>query len=299
MSLDDYQQLINVHADKVIEDSRKSEIEKMELAKAIGLMAPNAPLVAKLDQLIADDSPEVSCYAIKSAARLLREESLPAIIRRLGHPSIREDAVGALQKYGRSAVDALEEHLAAGGGDVASRRAAVEVLARIGTPDAVGILTRELGRGAGELDAAIIDALDRLRSLKAEVRLPERDVERKTLALVQEYCRTFLELQGLETGDQTTGQRLQMERTLETLFADIFKLLGLAYPHKDISQAWQNLKSGSRTSVAYAVELLDNTLRKEMKDVILPLVEEMTPPERVQKFQKILRTFPRPGTLSD
>ncbi len=149
------------------------------------------------------------------------------------------------------------------------------------------------------MDAAIIDALDRLRSLKAEVRLPERDVERKTLALVQEYCRTFLELQGLETGDQSAEQRRQMERTLEALFADIFKLLGLAYPHEDISQAWQNLKSGSGNSIAYAVELLDNTLKKEMKDVILPLVEEMTPSERVQRLQKILRTFPRPGTPSD
>jgi hypothetical protein len=36
-----------------------------------------------------------------------------------------------------------------------------------------------------------------------------------------------------------------------------------------------------------------------MKDAILPLVEDMSPPERVQRFQKILRTFPRPGTPSD
>ncbi|MDH4270516.1 MAG: MFS transporter, partial [Candidatus Aminicenantes bacterium] len=144
MSLDAYQQLINLHADKVIESSRKSEIEKMELAKAIGLMAPNAPLVEKLEQLIDDDSPEVACYAIKSAARLLKEDHLAAIIRRLSHPSIQEDATGALQKYGRSAVGPLEKYLAAGGGDAGSRRAAVEVLARIGTPDAVGILTREL-----------------------------------------------------------------------------------------------------------------------------------------------------------
>jgi len=299
MSLDNYQELIKSHADKVIEDSRKSEVEKMELAKAIGLMAPDAPLVAKLRSLIADDSPEVACYAIKSAARLLKEEHLPAIIHRLGHPSIREDAMTALQKYGPAAVGALEKSLAAGSGDTASRRAVVGVLARIGTPEAVGILIAELGREAGALDAAIIDALDRLRSLQGEVRLPERDIERKTLALVQEYCRTFLDLQGPEAGDWSVERRHQMERTLETELADIFKLLGLAYPHEDISNAWQNLKSGSRTSVAYAVELLDNTLKKELKDVILPLVEDMTPAERVQRLQKILRTFPRPGASGD
>jgi AAA family ATP:ADP antiporter len=48
MTLDAYQQLIELHAERVIEASRKSEIEKMELAKAIGLMPPNAPLVKKL-----------------------------------------------------------------------------------------------------------------------------------------------------------------------------------------------------------------------------------------------------------
>jgi len=47
------------------------------------------------------------------------------------------------------------------------------------------------------------------------------------------------------------------------------------------------------------VELLDNTLKKELKDVILPLVEDMTPAERVQRMQKILRTFPRPGASGD
>jgi HEAT repeat protein len=254
-------------------------------------MAPNAPLVETLGRLIFDDSPEVSCYAIKSAAKLLKEEHLPAIIRKLSHPLTQEDAISALHKYGRSAISALEKYLIVGGGDATSRRAVVEVLARIGTPEVVGILTRELEREAGELDTAVIDALDRIRSVKADIRFPEREVERKTLLLIQKYCRTFVDLQELETGDKGAERRRRMERNLETLFADIFRLLGLSYPHEDILKAWQNLKSESRNSVAYAVELLDNTLKKEMKEVILPLVEDLTPPERLRRIQKILATF--------
>jgi ATP/ADP translocase len=291
MSLDAYQQLIQLHAERVIEASRKSEIEKMELAKAIGLMAPNAPLVEKLDKLISDDSPEVSCYAIKSAARLLKEEHLPAIIRKLGHPSIQEDAINALHKYGRSAVSALGKYLTAGGRDATSKRAAVEVLARIGTPEVVPILMRELERGSEELDTAVIDALDRVRSARVDIRLSEREVERKTLSLIQKYCRTFVDLQEIEAGEKSAERRRLLERNLETLLADIFKLMGLSYPHEDIRKAWQNLKSESRNSVAYAVELLDNTLKKEMKEVILPLVEDLTPPERLRRFQKILSDF--------
>jgi HEAT repeat protein len=288
MSLDAYQQLIGLHAERVIEASRKSEIEKMELAKAIGLMPPNARLVEKLDKLISDDSPEVSCYAIKSAARLLREEHLPAIFRKLGHPSVQEDAISALHKYGRSAIGALGEYLTVGGRDAASKRAAVEVLARIGLPEVVPILMRELERESGELDTAVIDALDRIRSARTDIRLPEREVERKTLSLIQKYCRTYIDLQELEAGDRSAERKRLLKRDLEALLADIFKLLGLSYPQEDIRKAWQNLKTESRNSVAYAVELLDNTLKNEMKDVILPLVEDLTPLERLRRIHKIL-----------
>ncbi len=72
---------------------------------------------------------------------------------------------------------------------------------------------------------------------------------------------------------------------------NIFKLLGLHYPHEDIVKAYQNLKTGIPNSIAYAIELLDNTLKKDMKNIILPLIEDMTSSERQQKFQKILRNF--------
>jgi AAA family ATP:ADP antiporter len=210
---------------------------------------------------------------------------------RLGHPSIQEDAISALSKYGRAAVSALGKYLSVGGKDVASKIAAIEVLARIGAPEAAPILISELDRGLGELDTAVIDALDRIRSARGDIRLPERDVERKTLSLVQKYCRTFVDFQELEAGDKSAERKRRLQRDLEILLADIFKLLGLTYPQDDIRKAWQHLKTESRNSVAYAVELLDNTLKKEMKEAILPLVEDLTPPERMRRIHKILSDF--------
>ncbi len=289
MTLDAYQQLMKLHAEKVFEESRKSEIEKMELAKAIGLMSPDAPLVEKLGKLISDDSPDVSGYAIKSAARLLKNEHIPAIIQKLGNPLTREDAISALHRYGRSTLRPLEKYLADKNRDLASRSAAVEVMARIGTPEAVGILTKELEQEDGELDTAVIDALDRIRSEKADVRFPAQLVQKKIYSLIQKYGRAFVELQGLGAGDKTAERSRRLERSLETSLENIFKLLGLSYPHEDIHKAWQNLQTGSRNSVAFAIELLDNTLKKEMKDLILPFIEDMSPSERLRRIQKIIK----------
>jgi hypothetical protein len=66
-------------------------------------------------------------------------------------------------------------------------------------------------------------------------------------------------------------------------------LLGLYHPHEDIVKASQNLTNGTIDSISDATELLEITLKKKMKDVVLPLVEDLDPSERQQKFRKILR----------
>ncbi|MBN2409027.1 MAG: hypothetical protein JXE07_04765 [Candidatus Aminicenantes bacterium] len=292
MSLDAYQKLMEGHAGKVLAESQKSEVEKMELAKAIGLMSPDAPLTDRLVTLIDDHSPDVSGYALKSAARLKKQNYLPAIIRKLGNPLTREDAASALHKYGPAAMPALEGSLTDSRQDLNLRKAVVETLARIGTKEAAFALARELDQGRGELDPEIIDALDRIRTQKGDVQLPARSAKRKTLSLVHRYCRIFLDIQDLGPGEDIETARRRMERELEILFSDIFKLLGLYYPQEEIRKAYQNIETGTRNSIAYAIELLDNTLKRDIRDVIIPLVEDLSPSERRRSFQKILKNSP-------
>lgn len=293
MSFDVYQQVMKLHAERVMEESKKSKIDRMELAKAIGLMDPNAPLVEKLEALIYDDSPEVSCYAIKSAARLKKEVHIPAIIHKLVNPLTHEDAISALKTYGPSAMSTLEKYLSKTSRDIELRKAVVEVLARIGTNEAARILVEELDQKREELDTVIIDALDRIHSEKPDIQFPAKVVKRKTFSIIKNYCQTFIELQELKPGKKNVELRHRLERNLRTHFMNIFKLLGLYYPHEDIVKAYQNLKTGTPNSVAYAIELLDNTMKKDMKNIILPLVEDLSPSERRRKFQKILRNFPQ------
>ncbi len=291
MSSDVYQQLIELHAEQVMEESADSEIAKMEMAKAIGLMDPNSPLVEKLKTLIDDDSPEVSRYAIQSAARLKREEHIPAIIPKLGNPLIHEDAKSALKKYGHSALNILRESLNDRQRAIEIRKDVVKVLAHIGTQEAVQSLVDELNRGTGELDTEIVDALDHSRAEKAAIHFPPNLVRRKILSVIKKYCQVYIDLKSLGSDEQNTKQGRQLQKRLAVDFSNIFKLLGLYYPHEDIVKAYQNLQTGTKNSIAYAIELLDNTLNKEMKDAIMPLVEDLDPAERQREFQKILRTL--------
>jgi AAA family ATP:ADP antiporter len=291
VSLDAYQQVMGLHVEKEQEKSEESEINRMEMAKAIGLMEPDAPLVNKLEPLILDESPEVSCYAIRSAARLKKAEHIPAIIQKLDNPKTHEDAVSALKTYSHSAMSTLEAYLDDSQKDIQQRKAVVKVLANIGSQDTVRILLRELDRETEGLETEIVDALDRIRSEKVDIHFPAKLAQRGTLSIIKRYCQTFIDLHRIEPSDKNAEHRTRLEKKLRIFFVDIFKMLGLYYPHEDIVRARQNLETGTPNSVAYAIELLDNTLRKDIKDAVIPLVEDLSPGERQKKFLKILKNF--------
>jgi hypothetical protein len=85
---------------------------------------------------------------------------------------------------------------------------------------------------------------------------------------------------------------LDMPDLFSKRISNIFKLMGLIYPHEDIVKAEQNIMTGTKEATAYAVEMLDNTLKKEVKDVIFPMVENLTLFERVERCRVLLASYP-------
>jgi AAA family ATP:ADP antiporter len=291
MSSESYQRLIDLYAERLIEDGDESEIGKMELAKMIGLMDSESQVVEKLGALIDDKSVEVSRYAIQSAARLKKEKHIPSIVDKLNNPYIHEDAVSALKSYGHRALSVLKEYIQSSNRDLEIRKNVAKVLAQIGTQDAVKILFDQLENEKEEMDAVIIDALDRIRAEKSNIHFPSPFFRRKTFSVIKKYCQVFLDLMSLTADEQNTDRGRDLQKRQTEAFAQVFKLLGLFYPHEDIVKAYQNLQRGTKDSMAYAIELMDNTLNKEMKDIVLPLIEDLSPSERQREFQKILRSL--------
>ena len=107
--------------------------------------------------------------------------------------------------------------------------------------------------------------------------------------LIKKYCQAFIDIQRQNPGEENAGLRRHSARYLEACFADIFKLLGLVYSQKDIRTVYQNIKAGTRNSVAHAIEWLDNALKKDVKDALLPIVDDLDPAEKMMRFQKILK----------
>jgi hypothetical protein len=65
-----------------------------------------------------------------------------------------------------------------------------------------------------------------------------------------------------------------LRERLEVQLEMIFRLLGLKYPQKDIYFAYAALKGARPQMRSSAIEFLDNILSKNLKSIILPLLEE-------------------------
>lgn len=291
MSLDVYQEVMKNYVEKALKDeSVKSETAKMEVAKAIGLMESHSPLAQKLEELLCDDSPDVSKYAIESAARLKKREYVPAIIKKLHSPLTREDASVALEKFGSKIVGILADYLTDSKEKIELRRGVASVLARIGNQDAADFLSWEVSKGQKDIVSELIDAMDKIRSENPDIHIPKEIIKTQIIKEVKNYCQRIIELHDSESKGREMEKAKDLTESLDVSFLNIFKLLGLVYPHEDIFKAYQNIKTGTKESMDYAIELLDNILGKEIRDIIFPIVEDLPVEERVKRCRSLLKS---------
>ncbi len=286
LSLDSYRQVMDAHFAQVLERGRGNEVERMETAKMLGLMQPTAEVVRRLKQLLRDNSPEVLRYALAAAAVHRKKDTLPLLFAHLGPAATRQWAQDALAAYGERAVGGLKERLESAAEDPAVRAAVPDVLARIGTQHAADILMAELDRGRAETLSETVEALLRISAPGSELRFSAPRLLRSAYAAVRRAYRVVLD-------DGGSGES---RNRLETEVNRIFDLLSLAYPRDDVVRAYQNLRQGTRKSMDYAVELLDNLLEQELKTFLFPLIEDLTDAERAARVRRLLPALEKLGS---
>ncbi len=288
MSLDVYQQMMAEHLNKVAAGlGSAAEVERMEAAKALGLMSPDSTLVKSLRPLLRDGSSEVVSYALDSAAKLRRLEFVPLIVRHLANPALQQAAAKTLEAYGERIAGSLKDYLCDPKEDPALRRSIPGILAEIGTQRAADLLSSALGSPCG-LESEVIAGAARLRGKNPEATFPEAVVRRAVLRLIRQGYDLLFED---ERGRGSSGRgpsTAELESALTRNIREVFHLLGLVHPQEDIRRAFQNLSSGTKKSIEYSLELLETMLKKDLNQFLLPLIDDAPFDDRVRRCRKLL-----------
>ena len=292
MEQDVYKELMKDHFKKVLnETSDTGEVHKMEAAKAIGMMRQDSSLTENLGQLLKDESPEVLHYALESAGKIKKRKFLHLVIQQLKNPRTQRIASQALIDYGPTITGTLQDYLSDPGEELGLRKEIPDILAKIGTQKAADSLTFEFKKKHKDVSSEVIEALFKLKSnhpqiyVRKEIILPEI-----TQIIRQSYLLLFDIHEALsEKKDKTAMTNL--ETTLANSLKHIFELLSLVYPRDDIIKSYQNIITGEKRAIDYSVELLDNILKKDLRDLLLPLIDDISFEDKIVKCKKLLKTI--------
>ncbi len=229
--------------------------------------------------LLSDANDAVRHAAVVAAGRLKSPDLVPHLLRQLADPRLGGAAVQALIAYGPSILDTVSALLAEVERPARVRALATKILARLPDPASADILCRHLNDRNPELRAAVVHALTALKS-----RLPALPLDLAQVAIaIRAAAADYVELLAL-SADLAIDEHVPLlndalQYRLALTQGRLLALLSLKYPGDTIDLVRRNLKSSQMSIRANAVEVVDNLIDKEERTLVLPLIDNTSPPE--------------------
>jgi AAA family ATP:ADP antiporter len=122
-----------------------------------------------------------------------------------------------------------------------------------------------------------VKSLNQMRKAAPDLDYGEPSVTRQILEEARSYFRLVAALEpfrnGLRPGTAAGLLARSIDERLRNTLERLFRLLGLRYPHKQIYAAYIAVSRRQTEEFAAALEFLDNVLDRELKKVLMPLLD--------------------------
>lgn len=279
-------------------DETQKRFVKINVAKAIG-ETRNPELYPYLRTLVDDKSLDVKQAAVQFIGQTRAKEFIPILISHLNEKHIRKYTRESLAEYGEDIIEVLTKPLENTEEEAIKRQSIPKVLALIDSQKSVNLLTSNLNQVDRPLRYEIIKALSKLRSNFPELRFDKQHIEARWIVEAEHFTQVLVMLyrqnNSLTSFLQSTPQNENrvkkawtllngaLEEKLDSTLERIFLLLGLKYLPKDMSNAYQGIKSNKSRLRANSVEFLENILETKFKKILIPIVE--TSPKTILSFR--------------
>jgi ATP/ADP translocase/HEAT repeat protein len=264
-------------------DPRKRRLAAAALALA---GERGAPLVRELLQ---DSDLEVARQAVSSAARLRDRSLIFALLPLVARSGLRADVLEALASYGDGICGTLSDLMSDESLPVNIRRQAPRVLKLIRTQRSVDVLVQAIGHGDLSIRESALRALNSIRNRRPDLNVHQTFVTDQILTEARYYfelnasLRPFIDQKTPRTAAGLLARTI--EQRLEQAVERLFRLLGLRYPPVEIYSVYLAWSRGHGDELGAALEFLDETLDRDLKRVVLPMLDR---PEHVEEFGRRL-----------
>jgi AAA family ATP:ADP antiporter len=262
--------------------------ERQEAARLLGRLPEE--FHDFFEPLLADEETFVARQAVHSASRLTSDRLIGPLMSALAHPEIADDAAEALARYGNGMVREIGSRLADESVPAEIRRELPQVLVRLGTPDAEEVLIESLLQADVTLRHNVIVALNKLQAIHPRLRIDPGLAELVLAAEIAGHYRSYQVLGPLRAQLKEDDPILQaLRHAMEQELERIFRLMKLLFPTIALHDAYVGVRSTNPLVRANALEFLENVLKPELRQVLVPLLDsQVTEDERIAMANRLV-----------
>jgi ATP/ADP translocase len=271
---------------------REGELSRQLLARALGGL-PDPQFRPYIQELMKDPSAEVVKEMIVSIGHMRDRESLPRLVKMLSDHRYRAEARAALANFGERIIGTLNDYLIDASVSMSVRRNIPRVLKLIPTQPTVEVLSSAFSKVNPELKNSVLRALNSLRTKYPDLTFNKEHVENALRDEAKKYYQVYQVFQFYRNGeaDNQTADKILLKRALREKLdkskEQMFRLLALQYPAGDIYNAYLGIESGKKTIRASGIEFLENLLHKEIKEMLMPIVDETSPGDMINRGRRL------------
>jgi ATP/ADP translocase/HEAT repeat protein len=245
----------------------------------VGLQSFYQPLAP----LLQDSDPRVCRAALLAAGKVNNARLWPFVLPHLSAPTVARAASMALAAGGEAVLPVLAAAFAAPEQPRETRLAIAQLCGRIRGEQAIGLLRAALDVPDDAVRSRVLAGLSMCgyHANTADVLYIEQHLQ----AEVAEAAWTLATLVDIEHDATVACLHAALSYHLGQIQQRLFWLLSFLYDPQAILRAQDHLTHGTAEKRAYAVEIIDVLVAQHLKTGLLPLLDEATPAQRVQRLQ--------------
>ncbi|MFZ5973038.1 MAG: cyclic nucleotide-binding domain-containing protein [Bacteroidota bacterium] len=263
--------------------SRSHRVEDRQYAAELLLHSQAEDNVSYLIELLNDPEPKVRHTAIKTAIKKHNNEVILALIENLPNPLYGNQALNALTLIGGKALTILDSAFYRSGQHTQTMLKIVQIMGRIGGQRAKDLLWNKIDYPDKVIVSQVLLSLGEC-GFKAGI----SQITRIKYAIESDIADISWNLSAIqEIGNEGHSDEVKaaLRREIQNDIEHIYMLLAMLYDTRSIQLVKENIESGTTEGTTYAVELLDVFLSEQLKQRVIPVLDELSDQERVSRLE--------------
>lgn len=263
--------------------ARSSNPDERHYAAELLLHTSKDESASFLLELLNDNEPHIRGTAIMTSIKRHSPEVINAVIENLNNPMFSNQAMNALVQMGEATLQNLDAAFYRSGQSTQTMLKLVQVIGRVGGQRAPEILWNKIDYPNKVIVSQVLLSLGEC-GFKAGV----SQITRIKYAIESDIADISWNLSAIhEIGEEGFAEAIKssLRSEIQNDIEHIYMLLTMLYDTRSIQLVKENIDSGTTEGITYAIELLDVFLSEQLKQRVIPLLDDLSDHERISRLE--------------